>query len=99
VEIVLKLAFIKSALLALAMLLPASIASAQTANPTRPPAPAQAAKPAKKLLEISQIIGLQQVDATTFNISARLEDGSVVDLQMNAFVMQDLAKRLGTFGH
>ncbi len=93
VEIVLK-----SALIALAMLFPASIAFAQTANPTRPPAPAQASKPAKKLLEINQIVGLEQVDATTFNVSARLEDGSSVDLQMNAFVMQDLAKRLGTFG-
>jgi hypothetical protein len=47
----------------------------------------------KKLPEINQIVGLEQVDATTCNISAGLEDGSSVDLQMNVFVMQDLANQ------
>jgi hypothetical protein len=92
---------LKSVLIAAAMLFPALTAFAQTANPPRPPAPAAPAavpKVSKRLLEINQIIGLEQVDATTFNISARLEDGSVVDLQMNAFVVQDLGKRIAHFG-
>jgi hypothetical protein len=89
---------LKSVIIAAAMLFPAFAAFAQTANPPRPPAPATAPKVSKKLLEINQIIGLAQIDATTFNISARLEDGSVVDLQMNAFVVQDLGKRIATFG-
>ncbi len=80
------------------MLFPALTAFAQTTNPPRAAAPATAPKVSKKLLEINQIIGLEQVDATTFNIVARLEDGSVVDLQMNAFVVQDLGKRIATFG-
>jgi hypothetical protein len=89
---------LKSVIIAAAMLFPALTAFAQTANPPRPPAPAAAPKVSKKLLEINQIISLAQIDATTFNISARLEDGSVVDLQMNAFVVQDLGKRIATFG-
>jgi hypothetical protein len=94
---------LKSAFIAVAMLFPASITFAQTAKPTgvpppvQVPAPVQASKLPEKL-EINQILGLKQIDAATYDISVRLEDGSSVDLRMNAFVMQDLGKRLGTFG-
>ena len=88
---------LKSALMAAAILLPVSIASAQTTQPTGA-RPLDQVPKAQERLEINQILGLKQIDAATYEISVRLEDGTPIDLRMNAFVMQDLGKRLGTFG-
>ena len=79
---------LKSAFIATAMLIPASVASAQAAKP-------QGNAPAT--LEINQIISLKKIDAAIWGISVRLEDGSVVDLRMNTFVAQDLSRQLGNF--
>jgi hypothetical protein len=74
---------LKSALIAAAMLLPALVASAQAPKPHK--------------LEINQILGLNKADAAIYEISARLDDGSIVVLRMNAFVAQDLSRQLGNF--
>jgi hypothetical protein len=87
---------LKSVFLATAMLFTASIASAQTAKPAGAAATVQAAKPPEQL-DINQIIGLKKVDATTYDITARLENGSIVELRMNAFVAQDLGRQLSKF--
>jgi hypothetical protein len=79
---------LKSAFIAAAMLFPVSVASAQAAKP-------QNNVPAT--LEINQILGLRKVDAAIWEISARLEDGSMVELRMNTFVAQDLSRQLGNF--
>jgi hypothetical protein len=78
---------LKSAFIAAAILFPASIASAQPAKSPKPP----------ERLDINQIIGMKKVDATTYDISAKLEDGTTIDLRMNAFVAQDLSRQLGNF--
>jgi hypothetical protein len=87
---------LKSVFVTTAMLFTASVASAQTAKPAGAAATVQAARAPEKL-EINQILGLTKVDATTYDISARLEDGSTVELRMNAFVAQDLSRQLGNF--
>jgi 3-oxoacyl-ACP reductase-like protein len=113
---------LKAILLAAALLLPATLAFAQDAEPEPEQAPAaapkpavRAAKPAPKAvpkpaaaaikpgerptsLNIVQIVGIKQIDPTTYELDAKLVDGSSIDLRMNAFVMQDLGRRLGTFG-
>jgi hypothetical protein len=99
---------LKSAFLAAAVLLSATTAFGQTAEPQtiKPqpikPHPKPAAVPASRqqeVLDITQIVGVRQVDPTTYEIDAKLQDGSPVDLRMNAFVMQDLGRQLGTYGH
>ena len=103
---------VKSLTLAIALLLP-SIAFAQDAavpaNPAPPsralkPAPA-AARAAKKpiktapdVFDITQILGVRQLDPATYEIDARLRDGSEIHLRANAFVMQSLGAQLGTYG-
>jgi hypothetical protein len=67
------------------------------------PAPRQAAtaaQPAEDLskLNVMQIDALRQVDPATYEIDLRLADGKAVNLRMNAFVMQDLSRRLGNYG-
>jgi hypothetical protein len=94
---------LKSTFLAAAMLLPVSAAFAQSAKPQpiRPqpkPAVVQAAKP-QEVLEISQIVGIRQIDPATYEIDAKLQNGTPLNLRMNAFVMQDLGRQLGTYGH
>jgi hypothetical protein len=93
---------LKSAFLAAAVLLSATTAFGQTdqPQPIKPhpkPAVVHAAKPLG-VLDITQIVGVRQVDAATYEIDAKLQDGSPVDLRMNAFVMQDLGRQLGTYG-
>jgi hypothetical protein len=103
---------LKSAFLAAAVLLSATTAFGQTATPepvapqpvkpqaVRPhpkPAVAQAAKQ-QEVLDVVQIVGVRQVDAATYEIDAKLQNGSPIDLRMNAFVMQDLGRQLGTYG-
>jgi hypothetical protein len=99
---------LKSAFLAAAVLLSATMAFGQTAQPQaiKPPLvkphPKTAAVHAAKqqdILDITQIVGVRQVDPATYEIDAKLHDGSLVDLRMNAFVMQDLGRQLGTYGH
>lgn len=103
---------LKIIVLAAALLIPASVAQAQDAAPVqmqapaarpvaRKPAPARAAPAPKSAdaVEISQIDGIRQVNPATFEIDGRTSNGSPVMLRMNAFVMQDLGRRLGTFGH
>jgi hypothetical protein len=104
---------LKSAFLAAVMLLTATAAFGQTAEPpavqpqpVKPhpkPAAVHAAKSREiskqqEVLDITQIVGVRQVDAATYEIDAKLQDGSPVDLRMNAFVMQDLGRQLGTYG-
>jgi hypothetical protein len=79
---------------------PAAVAPKPAVRAARP-APKPVAKPAADRLDglnVVQIIGVRQVDAATFEIDARLADGNEVNLRMNAFVMQDLGRQLGTFG-
>jgi hypothetical protein len=78
---------------------------APAARPAAPvakkPAPARAAAPAPKspaTIEISQIDGIRQVNPATYEIDGRTANGTPVMLRMNAFVMQDLGRRLGTYG-
>lgn len=100
----------KSLVLAAALLLP-TMALAQDAAPAtaaKPPAAAAkpkrapvATKPAQttpEVLDITQIIGIRQVDPATYEVDARLQNGSEVHLRMNAFVMQNLGMQLGTYG-
>jgi pyruvate/2-oxoglutarate dehydrogenase complex dihydrolipoamide acyltransferase (E2) component len=66
------------------------------------PAPARAAAlspSGQEVLDINQIVAIRQVDPATYEIDAVLQNGKQVDLRMNAFVMQDLGRRLGTYGH
>jgi hypothetical protein len=82
---------------------PAPAAAPKPAMRAAKPAPkhvAAVAKPAEDLsaLNVAQIDGIRQVDPATYEIDARLADGHAVNLRMNAFVMQDLGRRLGTFG-
>lgn len=77
-------------------------AAPATAKPVRKPAvrPAPAAAPAKPAgtIDVTQIITIRQIDPATFEIDAITQGGAPVNLRMNAFVMQDLGRRLGTFG-
>jgi hypothetical protein len=65
-------------------------------KPVHHAAPAAATTP--ETLELIQILEIRQIDPTTYEIDARLQNGSPVSLRMNAFVMQGLGRRLGTFG-
>ena len=78
---------------------PAVPKPAVRAKPAPRPA-AAVAKPAGDLstLNVSQIDALRQIDPATYEIDFRLTDGKAVKLQMNAFVMQDLSRRLGNYG-
>lgn len=99
----------KFILLTAALLIPATVVMAQDAAPPPSQAPAVRAAPpamrkpapapkAPSITEISQIDGIRQVDAATYEIDGKTPNGTVVMLRMNAFVMQDLGRRLGTFG-
>ncbi|WP_233021826.1 hypothetical protein [Rhodopseudomonas boonkerdii] len=64
-------------------------------------APKHAAKPAPaspETLEITQVIGLRQIDPATYEIDVRLQNGRAAQLRANAFVMQNLGQLLGTYG-
>ena len=78
---------LKSALIAAAILFPVSMATAQNTPPSKPPV----------TLEVIQVLGINKVDASVYDLSIRLADGSTVDLRMNAFVAQDLARQLGNY--
>ena len=100
----------KSVVLATALLLPASIAFGQdeaAPKPLAPPKPpvARVVKPVAKPVEaaagpveVTQIVAIRQIDPTTYEIDAKSQSGSMVILRMNAFVMQDLGRQLGTYG-
>jgi hypothetical protein len=103
---------LKFILLAAALLIPASVAIAQNAAPVplqapavpvaRKPAPVRAAPAVPKspdTMEISQIDGIRMVNPATYEIDGRTPAGTPVMIRMNAFVMQDLGRRLGTYGH
>jgi hypothetical protein len=81
---------------------PLQAPAARPAAPVaRKPAPVRAAAPAPKspqTMEISQIDGIRQVDPATYEIDGKTANGTPVMLRMNAFVMQDLGRRLGTYG-
>ncbi|HEY8335739.1 MAG TPA: hypothetical protein VIQ05_18260, partial [Tardiphaga sp.] len=72
----------------------------RAARPAPKPTAAAVAKPAEDLsaLNVVQIDALRQVDAATYEIDVRLADGKTANLRMNAFVMQDLSRRLGNYG-
>lgn len=64
-------------------------------------APKHAAKPAQAsqdMLEITQVIGIRQIDPATYEIDVRLQNGHEMHLRANAFVMQNLGQMLGTYG-
>ena len=76
-------------------------AAARPAPVVRKPAPVRAAPAAPKPADavvISQIDGIRQVDPATYEIDGRGPAGTPVTVRMNAFVMQDLGRRLGTYG-
>jgi hypothetical protein len=101
---------VKSLVLAAALLLPtmalaqdaapatAAKPPAAAAKPKRPPVAAKPAQTTPEVLDITQIIGIRQVDPATYEVDARLQSGSEVHLRMNAFVMQNLGMQLGTYG-
>ncbi len=70
------------------------------ARPVAPPvAHAAALSPTgQEIFDVTKIIGIRQVDPATYEVDAVLQNGTPVDLRMNAFVMQDLGRKLGTFG-
>jgi hypothetical protein len=89
----------------------APVAAPESASESAPPARGAAAvrKPAAirpaavatrplAALEITQIVGIRQVDPTTYEIDAKTQTGAAVNLRMNVFVMQDLGRQLGTYG-
>ncbi|WP_398476721.1 hypothetical protein [Tardiphaga sp.] len=81
----------------------APAAAAPAPRPAKQPAaaPKQAAKPAQtslETMEISQVLGMRQLDPATYEIGVRLQDGKEVHLRANAFVMQNLGQLLGTYG-
>lgn len=80
---------------------PAPAAAPAPRAAKQPAAPKQAAKPAQtslETLEITQVLGLRQLDPATYEIGLRLQNGSEVHLRANAFVLQNLGQVLGTYG-
>jgi hypothetical protein len=78
---------------------PAAAAPA-AAKPRRAPV-AHVARPAQtspEVQDVSQILGIRQIDPATYEIDARLQNGNEIHLRMNAFVMQGLGMQLGTYG-
>ncbi|MDB5502122.1 MAG: hypothetical protein JWR89_2024 [Tardiphaga sp.] len=78
---------------------PAAPAAKAARKPVVRAAPAAPATP--KLpgaTEITQIVGIRQIDPTTYEIDAKAQGGAPVNLRMNVFVMQDLGRQLGTYG-
>jgi DNA replication initiation complex subunit (GINS family) len=103
---------VKFIVLATALLVP-TLAFAQGAAPAPAPAapakqaapkhaaPKHAAAPPQtsiETLEITQVIGIRQIDPATYEIGVRQPDGKEVHLRANAFVMQNLGQLLGTYG-
>ena len=76
--------------------------AARAATPVvRKPAPVRAAPAAPKspdTMVISQIDNIRMVDPATYEIDGKGPTGAPVTVRMNAFVMQDLGRRLGTYG-
>ncbi|MET0719242.1 MAG: hypothetical protein ABWY64_00160 [Tardiphaga sp.] len=78
---------------------PAAPAAAKAARkPAVRAAPAAAAAKPAGTMEITQIVGIRQIDPTTYEIDAKSQGGAPVNLRMNVFVMQDLGRQLGTYG-
>lgn len=80
---------------------PAQAPAAATApRPAKQPAaaPKQAASAGIETLEISQVLGLRQIDPATYEIGLRLQNGKEVHLRSNAFVLQSMGQLLGTYG-
>lgn len=78
---------------------PAAAPAPRAAKPVA--APKRAAKPAQtgpEALEISQVIGIRQIDPASYEIDLRLQNGREVQLRANAFVLQNLGQMLGTYG-
>lgn len=79
-------------------------AAAPAPRPAKPPAaPKKAAHAAQaqagiEMLEVSQVLGLRQIDPATYEIGVRLQNGKEVHLRANAFVLQSLGQLLGTYG-
>jgi pyruvate/2-oxoglutarate dehydrogenase complex dihydrolipoamide acyltransferase (E2) component len=87
-------------------------APAQAQAPAAAPAPRPAKQPAApkkaaqaaqaqagiEMLEVSQVLGLRQIDPATYEIGIRLQNGKEVHLRANAFVLQSLGQLLGTYG-
>lgn len=79
-------------------------AAAPAPRPAKQPAAPKQAAPAAatqsgiETLEISQVLGLRQLDPATYEIGVRLQNGKEVHLRANAFVMQNLGQLLGTYG-
>jgi hypothetical protein len=99
----------KAIMLAAALLAPVAAFAQGTATPSAAPArpakpvhaaphPAKPPQTSPEVLDIVQIIGIRQVDAATYEIDARLQNGHELHLRANAFVMQSLGQMLGTYG-
>jgi hypothetical protein len=56
------------------------------------------AQTSSDVLDVVQVLGIRQLDPTTYEIDVRLQSGSEAHLRMNAFVMQNLGMNLGTIG-
>jgi hypothetical protein len=78
---------------------PAAPAAAKAARkPAVRAAPAAAPAKPTGATEITQIVGIRQIDPTTYEIDAKSSTGAPVNLRLNVFVMQDLGRQLGTYG-
>lgn len=76
-------------------------AAAPAPRPAKQAAPAKQTAPAQsaiETLEISQVLGLRQIDPATYEIGLRLQNGKEVHLRSNAFVLQSMGQLLGTYG-
>ena len=79
---------------------PAQTPPAPRAAPVvRKPVVRAAAPKTPDMMEISAIDTIRQINPTTYEIDGKTPTGAPVMIRMNAFVMQDLGRRLGTFGH
>lgn len=66
-------------------------------QPAAPKQAAQAAPAGIETLEVSQVLGLRQIDPATYEIGLRLQNGKEVHLRSNAFVLQSMGQLLGTY--
>jgi hypothetical protein len=73
---------LKSAFIATAILVSASITLAETAKPPK---------------QVVQILPYKRIDPATYELSFKLEDGTTIELRMSTFTAQDLSRQLGNF--
>lgn len=77
---------------------PAATAAPRPAKQAAPKQPAAPAQTSIETLDVTQVLGLRQIDGASYEIGVRLSNGKEVHLRANAFVLQSLGQLLGTYG-